>query len=220
MTISLSRYFWTFFPSDIGPVEEFLRLCRERHPLVRQMEARREQARQALRAERGRLFPEIYLFGLRELYEPDLTLLDPQWAAGAGARWVLFEGGARWHNAEAARCLEQRVRWLEEKVRRDLATLVEKRYHEALKAREQFETLEATLGLARENLRVRTRAFEEGLATSLDVVDAELSLAQVRLGRLAAAYDFDVALARLLEASGQGGRYEEFHSRSIQEVVP
>lgn len=209
-----------FMLSDLEPMETFVAACRESHPLIRRIEAKREQAHQALRAERGRWFPEIYLFGLRELYEPDLTLLDPRWAAGAGARWSLFEGGARWHNAEAAKSLEQRVRFLEEKVRRDLATLVQKRYHEALKAREQFETLEATLGLARENLRVRTRAFEVGLATSLDVVDAELSLAQVRLGRLAAAYDFDVALARLLEASGQSERYEEFRARSSLEVAP
>lgn len=209
-----------FMLSDLEPMESFVGACHESHPLIRQIEAKREQAHQALRAERGRWFPEIYLFGLRELYEPDLTLLDPRWSAGAGAPWSLFEGGARWHNAEAAKSLEQRVRFLEEKVRRDLATLVQKRYHEALKAREAFETLEATLGLARENLRVRTRAFEEGLATSLDVVDAELSLAQVRLGRLAAAYDFDVALARLLEASGQSERYEEFRARSSLEVAP
>lgn len=209
-----------FLLSDLEPMEEFVRTCCESHPLIRQMEAKRKQAHEALRAERGRWLPEIYLFGLRELYEPDLTLLDPRWAAGAGARWSIFEGGARWHNAEAAKSLEQRVRFLEEKVRRDLATLVEKRYHEALKAWEQFDALEAALGLTRENLRVRTRAFEEGLATSLDVVDAEISLAQVRLGRLAAAYDFDVALARLLEASGQSGRYEELRCRSVLEVAP
>ena len=56
---------------------------------------------------------------------------------------------------------------------------------------------------------MRTRAFEEGLATSLDVVDARLSLSRVELERLAAAYEFDVALADLLEASGQGARFEQ-----------
>ena len=64
------------------------------------------------------------------------------------------------------------------------------------------------LALARENLRVRSRGFEEGVATSLDVVDARLSLGRVELGKLAAARDFDVALAELLEAAGQTEQYE------------
>jgi outer membrane protein TolC len=75
-----------------------------------------------------------------------------------------------------------------------------------------------SLELARENVRVRTRGFEEGVATSLDVVDARLSLARVELGRLAAARDFDVALAELLEAAGQSERYEGLRASASGDV--
>jgi outer membrane protein TolC len=153
--------------------------------------------------------PDVYLFGMRELHEADLTILDPKWAAGIGARWTLFDGFERTHRVAAAKLQQQRVGDLEQRARRDVATLVEKRYRELTKAREQFVALDAAQELAQENLRVRTRAFEEGLATSLDVVDARLSLSRVELERLLAAYEFDVALADLLEATGQSDRFEQ-----------
>ena len=83
---------------------------------------------------------------------------------------------------------------------------------------EQFDALEASLALAEENLHVQRRAFEEGFATSLNVVDAQLSLSGVQMERLVAAFDFDVALAELLEASGQSERFEEYRSRAYMEV--
>ena len=113
---------------------------------------------------------------------------------------------------------EARVDELAKRARRDVETLVEKRYREARKALEQVEAFGAALELARENQRVRTRGFEEGVATSLDVVDARLSLARVQLGRLAAARDLDVALAELLEAAGRSDRYESLRADGAGDV--
>ena len=146
---------------------------------------------------------------MRELHEGGLTILDPKWAVGAGVKWTLFDGFERSHKVAAAKLQQQRVEEIEQRARRDVATVVEKHYREMAKAREQFDALEASLELGRENLRVRTRAFEEGLGTSLDVVDARLSLSRVELERLVAAYDYDVALAGLLEQSGQSDRIEQ-----------
>ncbi|HMM35962.1 MAG TPA: TolC family protein, partial [Thermoanaerobaculia bacterium] len=118
----------------------------------------------------------------------------------------------------AARERGDRVADLAARARRDVETLVEKRYREARKAQEQIEAFGAALELARENVRVRTRAFEEGVATSLDVVDALLSLAKVELGRLAAARDLDVALAELLEAAGRTETYETLRAGGAGDV--
>ncbi len=200
------------------PLPEFIRSAIDRHPGLKQVAAKKDQAHQGYRAEVGRWFPEVFLFGTQQLYEHDLTYLAPEWMAGVGARLSLFEGGSRWHKMRAARSVEERVRYLERKARRDVATLVEKRYNELMKALEQFEALEASLALAEENLRVQRRAFEEGFGTSLKVVDAQLSLSGVQVERLVAAYDFDVALAEFLEAGGQSERYEEFRRRADVEV--
>jgi len=193
----------------LDPLERLQQAAQQEHPAFGVLAAQRSLAGQALAAERGKYLPDVYLFGMRELHEGGLTVLDPKWAVGVGVSWTLFDGFERSHKVAAARLQQQRVEDVERRARLDVATIVEKRYRELTKAREQFDALEASLDLGRENLRVRTRAFEEGFATSLDVVDARLSLSRVELERLAAAYDYDVALAELLEQSGQSDRLEQ-----------
>lgn len=197
-----------FVVAGLEPLEAFQAAASRDHPAFARLSAQQALASQAVAAERARWRPDVYLFAKRELHEDGLTLLDPSWAAGVGATFTLFDGFARNHDAAAARLQLTRIETMEARARRDVATLVEKRYREVARSREQFDALAATLDLARENVRVRTRAFEEGLATSLEVVDARLALSRTQLERLAAAYEFDVALADLLEASGQAGRFE------------
>jgi outer membrane protein TolC len=114
----------------------------------------------------------------------------------------------------------QRARELRARAVRDLSTLVEVKYREMTKARDQFDTLDRALELARENLRVRTLAFREGLATTLEVVDAQVQLSKTQTERVAAAYQFDVALAELLEAGGQSERFDEYRRRGEEVREP
>ena len=70
------------------------------------------------------------------------------------------------------------------------------------------------MALARENLRLRERAFEEGQSVAIDVNEARNSLVRAETGRAQIAYDFVVSLGALLEASGQIGRFPEFMKRA------
>jgi outer membrane protein TolC len=81
-------------------------------------------------------------------------------------------------------------------------------------AREQFLLFDSAVELARENLRLRERAFEEGQSVTIDVNEARNSLIRVETGRAQIAYEFVVSLAALLEASGQIGRFPEFMQRA------
>jgi outer membrane protein TolC len=202
----------------LAPLDTFRAAALRHHPALARLDSRRELARQAVAAEQGRWLPEVFLFGRRELLEDDLTLLEPAWAAGVGARWTLLAGGDRWHRGHAAQARERRVEHLQGRARRDLSTLVDQRYQEVLQARDQFDALAVALGLAEENQRVWSASFAEGMATSLDVIDARLALSRVRLERLAAAYQFDVALAGLLEACGMSERFLELMAQEALEV--
>jgi outer membrane protein TolC len=209
-------------PLFITDIPESLAYFQERalksHPAIGQIGAQLELAHQNLQAEKARWSPDIYLFGVRELYREDLTLLEPDWAAGIGASFTLFEGFSGLHNTRAARHLEQKTAYLQQKVQRNILTLSEKKFHEMLKAREQFDALQASQELNEENLRTKRLSFREGLSTSLDVVDAQLALSRTRVQRLQAAYDFDAALAEFLEACGMSSRFEDYRSYAEQEV--
>lgn len=204
--------------STLPPAAEFVTHAEASNPNLARLRAQRELALAGERAERGRYLPDVFVFGMHELHPSDLTLLEPRWAAGVGASLTLFDGFAREHRIAAAKEREARVGALEARARRDLATLVERRYRELVTARELVATLGRTRELATENLRVRMRAFEEGMGTSLEVVDAQLAASRVELERAVAGYEFVVALAELLEASGQTGRLPDLLSGADVEV--
>lgn len=206
--------------SPLDPVDRFVAGAAAHQPALDNLAARRAQAAEGINAERGRLRPEVYLFGAKELNRGDLTLLDPDWAAGIGVRFSLWDRTDRPSRVRAARALERRVGLLEDDVRRGLRTLVEKTHREVVSAQEQFTTLNATLTLARENLRVRQLAFQEGQATSLEVVDAQLALARVETERAASANDFVVALASLLEACGEPAQFAAYEARAEERISP
>ena len=207
-----------FVVKELPPLEELKRDALVANPSLARLAAAGSLSGAGLAAEKARWYPDIAAFGFRELRENGLTLLDPTWAAGLTARWTLFDGFGREKSIVAARERSARVEALSSRARRDVETLVEKKYRESRKALEQVEAFGAALELGRENVRVRKRAFEEGVATSLDVVDARLSLARVELGRLVAARDFDVALAELLEAAGQSERFEALRASASGDV--
>ena len=207
-----------FLASNVGALQEFIETAHSGNPVLGQIVARRNQAHQGYRKEAGTFLPEVFIFGTRELYEDDLTTLDARWAAGIGARFTLFDGLARSNRLKAARAVEHQIQSLERDARRKTRTLVELRYRQMIKAREQFEMLESSAESAKELLRVRMRSFEEGMGTSLNIVDARLMLSRVQIERLVAVYGFDVALAELLEASGCSHRFASYLNRAEQEV--
>jgi len=207
-----------FLVKRIGPMEDFREQGLAENPALKQLSAKREVAHQEYKKELGTFSPEVYLFGVKELYKNDLTVLDPRWAVGVGVTFNLFEGFSGYNRVKAAQNQEMRVSHLEQEGRLTIETLVEKRYQEVMKAVEQYEANETARQSAEEYLRVRKLAFDEGYATSLDVVDAQLALSKVKTERLVAVFEFDVALAELLEASGHSERFEEYRSQRDVEV--
>lgn len=207
-----------FLIPDINPVDFFISQVQEKHPIIDQIQAIGDKARENVRGAKSELYPKVYLFGIRELYEDDLTALEPTWAAGVGVNFTFFDGWSRAKRIMAAHEIEEQAELSLRKVTRNLETLVSSRHQELMKDSEQFHSLQASLDLAEENLRARKRSFEEGLATSLDVVDAQLSLSGIQVERMQAAYNFDVALAQLLEACGRGADYPQYLAGKILEV--
>ena len=196
---------------ELEPRERFTAAADSANPDLARLAALHEQSRQGIAAAKAAYFPAVRAFGRQELVQRGLnSTVDPKWLVGVAFEWELFNGFSREHRVAAARLAEQEVVLQREGARRDVATLVQSRYDEYASAVEQYASLQSSLELAEESLRSEQRAFAEGVGTSLAVVDAELALSRVQVGRLTAQYDMVVALARLLEASGQSDRLLEY----------
>lgn len=179
------------------------------HPALRQLRVQKKRSARAVTVARGDYWPTLALFGYKELYTRDLTLLEPEWAVGLQMNWVLFKGGETASKVSKAKSTERSLTYMEAQIQEDIGLLVEKQYRELDYARGKLQSLGKTKELATESLRSQTQAYEAGLATSLDIVDAEFSLSRLRIAELKANYDALMAWIGLLNASGEISRIGE-----------
>lgn len=190
-------------PPAAPEVSRWIERAKQTSPVLAELRSRREQAEAGEHAERGSLMPSLGAFGRRELYTGDLTLLDPDWAIGLVAEWTLFDGFQRRARMGRAAAQTNRIAALLADAERQIEVVVRQRHEQLITALARLDSFGATREMAEESLRAQQRAFEEGLASSLDVIDAELALSRLRLGELDAQVQSWAALAGLYAAAGQ-----------------
>ena len=190
-------------PEVTRSMEEFKQMAKEQHPGLRQLRTERKRSQDAVSAARADYYPTVALFAYKELYTKDLTILEPEWAVGAKMQWDLFKGGETRSKVSNAKALDRSLASMEEQTLDNIDLLVEKRWREMEHAKGRLASLVKTRELADEALRSQTKAYEAGLATGLDVVDAELALSRLQVADLKAHYDAVVAWLGLLEACGE-----------------
>lgn len=205
---------------SLKSLTEWLSIAERQNPTLAAFDAKREQAKQGVVIAESAWKPEVFAFGNYSLIKHYESLTEPDWTAGIGVSFTLFSNQDRKSKVSAAREALRQVQSLEAETRNNLDSTVETSFRKVEQAREQFVLLDSTLALARENLRLRERGFDEGQATSLDVNDARNALARAETSRAAAAYDFVVALAQLLEASGQANTLPDFVKRADIQLRP
>jgi outer membrane protein TolC len=208
-----------FLLSQIEALDYFQALAKMQNAQLAEVDKMRELARANLRLHYADLFPEVVAMGGMVFCDHQLSSLVPRMAVGVGLNFKLFDGLNREYKTSAARLQLRRVETLERDAEQDILLLVEKLYNEVQTVLATVPAVKRSERFAEEFLRAKRNAFREGIATATDVVDAALNLSHARLERVQAAYEFDVALARLLEASGVADRFSEYlHSQVAQAV--
>ena len=156
-----------------------------------------------LRISKSAYFPTIALFGKQTLYAHNLPRnLMPRTLIGIGFTWNLFDGLNREADVRVSRLAKETLALEKEKAKNTLDVMVQEIYSQLQEAKDEVNTLQTTIAMSEELLRIRRKSFEEGMATSTEVVDAEVILAKVRIAMLLAYYQFDVSLASLCSVCG------------------
>lgn len=209
-----------FTNESLPPMDAFIDKTLADYPGLGILDAKKKQASGVIDVEKGKYYPEVYLYGNYSLYEDD-TLASktaPDWAVGLGVSIPIVDTSGRSGKVKAAHSAVTQVNYLRAQAEQDLSVLVEKTYREANQSLEEYNGLKSSLVLAEENVRLREKAFSQGLSTSLDVVDAEMYLAGVKTQRLAAAYQYVISLSRLLAVSGEMNSFNQYQQYQGLEV--
>ena len=208
-----------FLISQIEPLDYFRAMAELHNPQLGEVDRVRELARMNLRLHRADLFPEVVAMGGAVFCDHQLSTMLPRMAVGIGVNFKIFDGLNREYKFSAARLQLRRVEALERKAEQDIALLVESLYNGVQSVLATLSAVERSEKFAEEFLRAKRNAFREGMATATEVVDAVLNLSRARLERVQTAYEFDAALARLLEASGMAETFLQYlHGKTTQSV--
>lgn len=187
-------------------------------PVLAAYGAKTEQAEQLLRAARGAWKPTLYAFGAKNVIKHYLTLTEPDWIAGVGVSYTLWNNRDRNASIASARATRAKAEAGTAEARNQLLTGVEVAWLRTTQMQSQYELTRSTVDLAAENLRMRESAFATGLSTANEVWDARTKLTGARVEQKVAAYRFVVAWAELNSAAGTMERFSESLERSDKTI--
>jgi outer membrane protein len=189
-------------PADPLPaVEALYAQARARHPRLRSFRHLERGAIAGIDAAIADLLPQISLSASFS-YAGALTPVGWTLAGGPALHWLVFGGWSR-----TAR-LDESVQGLRQ-VRSNLAAAEQQVVVDIRQAAanlqdaiERFRISELTVKQAQENLELSQGRFEVGRASSVELTDAQVLLANARAELVQAEFDIQIALAALRRAVG------------------
>ena len=206
-----------FINKNLPHMDVFIDQTLMTYPGLKILDAKEKQASSLIKAEKGKYYPEVYLYGDYNLYEDDslASEMKPDWLVGIGVNVPLLDTSGRSDKVAAAHSAVSQVKFLKSQAKQDLTVLVQKTYLEANQAIEEVQGLNSSLSLAQENLLLRKKAFTQGLSNSLEVVDAELYLASIKTQQSAARFQYLISLNKLLALSSEMNAYSSYLTSSV-----
>ncbi len=199
-----------FILTTVEPLDYFVNYAMQNSPILKQVDFKKELAEQQVKAKLSELLPTVSAIGAANIVDYQVTDLIPRAFVGVNINYKLFNGTRNIHEYKSAKETVKRVDVIKRKAELDIATLIEKNYNDILSLAEQVESYQKNIEFAEEYYRVKTKAFNEGMASSSDVVDAQLNLAKSKIERLELAYKFDVAFAKMLEVCGLSDSFQRY----------
>jgi outer membrane protein TolC len=192
-------------PSDTAPapalpisLAEAVRIGLDQGPQYRTARANESSAEAALRSERGDYLPVLSLGGLHQRYD---TQLFPGAAnitsVTFSVSFPLWNNGQREIEVSRARVNRDVARTIREDLERAVRRDVSSAYDTYETARAAVDLAQVGVTVAKQNYRMQELRYRSGATTILDLLDAQVSLAQAEAGMVEARYQTRLALARL-----------------------
>ncbi|HEY3347416.1 MAG TPA: TolC family protein [Nitrospirota bacterium] len=192
-------------PEFQAALSDLQREALENRPDLARITSEEKGAASAVRLAKTDYLPNINLVGR---YDID----DRSFLRGSGdsytvmgtLNWKIFDGLQTASSVREARARQSSARHMLEGMRDAVALEVLQNYNGVQEARQRVGTAAASVAEAEEGLRVLKLRFENGMARTQEVLDAEAALTRARTSRAQALYDYNIALAGLKLAVGRG----------------
>jgi outer membrane protein len=194
-------------PIDPASSETLLEQARKARFELKTQQEREEAARLSHSAVRSERLPSIGATADYGALGNDVVSSRATYTLGVSLRVPVFDGGNR-----AARREESFSQYKQEQIRtKDVGQQIELQVRTALEslrsASAEVDAAREGLSLAENELAQARRRYDAGVATSVEVTDAQTRLQRARDNQVIALYDYNVARLDLATATGTIGDY-------------
>ena len=194
-------------PIDPASSETLLEQARKARFELKTQQQREEAARLSNSAVKSERLPSIGATADYGAIGTDVAASRATYTLGVSLRVPVFDGGNR-----AARREESFSQYRQEQIRtKDVGQQIELQVRTALEslrsAAAEVDASREGLSLAENELAQARRRYDAGVATSVEVTDAQTRLQRARDNQVIALYDYNVARLDLATATGTIGDY-------------
>jgi outer membrane protein TolC len=193
----------SYVPVDAVTLEQARARAVKERPDYRAQQQREENARLSASAAKMQRLPSVAAFGDYGSIGTGITSALPTRTIGVQVRVPVFDGGKRdAQRAEAAsqyRAEEVRTRDLKEQIELDVRLALDG----LQSAEEEVRVANEGLELSENELAQARRRYEAGVATGVEVTDAQTRLERARDNQTAALYNHSLARIDLAQAMGR-----------------
>lgn len=180
-------------------------------PDVQAMSLRVEAARAGVRAAAANWWPQVFLSGNyyygrpNARYQPTRDEFKSSWDVGVQLQLDLWNWGATAYQTQQALAALKQSELLYDQLK-DNASLEVRRYLLSYqRAQEKIVVARTAVEQAGENLRSTNEKYRTGLATSSDLLDAEVAALQAKTSYTGALVESEISKARWKKAAGKLG---------------
>ena len=144
--------------------------------------------------------------GNYDLRSDDLSLDGDDWektyAGFLVLSWNLFDGWRTRAQISKSKSQMRQADIAYDNLRDLIELEVRSAYLDFQSAQEKLKSQEMNVEHAEEGLRIANERYRQGMATNLEVMDAQLALTTARTNRIQALYELNVSAAKLKKAMG------------------
>jgi len=189
---------------SVKTLDDYLQSAHNNRKDIAALDLRKEAAHTGVKAVKGEYYPSIQLSGGYIAADiPGLVTITNAVNAGVG---ISYNIGSLWKTKAKVQGAEARAKQLmasEELLDDQVRLQVNKTYRTWLSSQKKIDVYIKAIEQANENYRIVKNKFKNSLATTTEVLDADVAQLQAKLNYVFAKADAVVVYNQLLQAAGQ-----------------
>jgi len=191
--------------SGVDPFERLRQTAFQMRPDLKSSDMQIQVAERQVKYARGAFWPYVGFYAIYNGADQNpaaVNLVRESLLAGVALTFPFFEGGLRVAELKEARAKERQSRLAFDDLKKNVEIELRGAWLDLETQRGTLKFLEDQLVFAHDNYNAVLRQYQNGLATSLDVMDANTLLLSSERNTVEALYGYQLAHLRVRKASG------------------